>query len=115
MTIPTGPPPKTVIFKDLKKGTGAVLGRKADISTHYVAYDYETGEVRENLWQAPFDIHFGPGWQTRGWQKGMPGMRVGGIRKLIVPSELAYGNGAIVYVVKLLEVKGPSPSQGRRR
>jgi FKBP-type peptidyl-prolyl cis-trans isomerase len=67
------------------------------------------------VWHFPFDIHFGPGWQTRGWERGMPGMRVGGIRELIVPSRLAYKDGTIVYVVKLAGVEIARPAARRDR
>jgi peptidylprolyl isomerase len=105
VTIPSGPPPKKLIVKDLKLGTGPVLGRRGTISTRYVAYDYRTGKVREDHWKNEFGIYFGPGWETHGWERGMPGMRVGGLRELIVPSRLAYKDGTILYVVKLVGLK----------
>lgn len=77
------------------------------ITALYKAVAYSTEELYEERWDPrnPFEIDFGPGLEVEGWEKGMIGMRVGGRRELIVPSKMAYGTGALVYVVDLLRVK----------
>jgi hypothetical protein len=107
--VPPGPPPRNLVIKDLKKGTGAAIPPNASIgiTTHYISVSYKTGKPYEVRWSRtdPFTIEFGPGLEIKGWEKGLPGMRVGGRRELIVPSRLAYGHGALLYVVDLLAVK----------
>jgi peptidylprolyl isomerase len=110
--VPSGPPPKKVVVKDLVQGKGAAIppisGKHlVEISTLYKAVSYKTGKPFEERWDPrnPFEIEFGPGLENKGWEKGMVGMRVGGRRELIVPSRMAYKKGAVVYVIDLLGVK----------
>jgi peptidylprolyl isomerase len=86
-----------------------VLPRKGEVQirTNFVAVSYRTGKPYEVRWSkgGSFNIGFGPGFEVKGWEKGLPGMRVGGRRELLVPSKLAYGEGAVLYVVDLLGVE----------
>jgi peptidylprolyl isomerase len=70
----------------------------------YKAVDYDTGEVFEERWENPWTFEFTPGELVSGLEKGLVGMKAGGSRELIVPSRLAYGDGALVYVVKVIKV-----------
>ena len=49
----------------------------------------------------------GSGEVRDGWETGLKGMRVGGRRELILPSMLAYGTGALIYIVELLAIEKP--------
>lgn len=104
--VPSGPPPKDVIIKDLVKGTGLALEGVRLFEVNYVSYDYRTGKKLESTWDLgePYLFSFGREEIREGWERGLKGMRVGGRRELIVPSELAYGNGAAVYVLDLLSI-----------
>jgi peptidylprolyl isomerase len=104
VSIPSGPPPKQLVVKDLKKGTGAVLRWGTELSARYIARDYKTGKVFDPHWADPFEWSYGPGQVVRAWVKGLRGMRVGGVRELIAPSRLSYKEGATVWVVELLSV-----------
>lgn len=104
VSVPPGPPPKQLVVKDLRKGTGAVLRAGKDLSARYIAVDYRTGKVLERVWQKPFEWSFGPGQVVQAWVEGLGGMRVGGLRELIAPSRLAYDKGAEIWVVELLSV-----------
>jgi FKBP-type peptidyl-prolyl cis-trans isomerase len=62
----------------------------------------------------PFEFVLGAGEVIQGWDQGVLGMKIGGKRKLIIPSELAYGdravsvipaNSTLVFEVELLEIK----------
>jgi peptidylprolyl isomerase len=104
VSVPPGPPPKHIVVKDLREGTGAVLKWGKELSVRYVAVDYKTGKVIENRWGDRFEWAYGPGSVVKAWVKGLRGMKVGGVRKLIAPSRLAYGEGAMIWVVELLSV-----------
>jgi len=107
--LPPGPPPSRLIVRDLQEGSGPAIPRKTNvrIRTNYVAVSYRTGRQYEVRWKPSggFNIGFGKGIEIKGWEKGLSGMRVGGRRELIVPSALAYGDGAAVYVIDLLAVE----------
>lgn len=107
--LPPGPPPTHLVVKDLRRGAGAAIpaGATLGIRTNYVALSYATGKPYEVRWSptGAFNIGFNPGGEIKGWEKGLPGMRVGGRRELRVPSRLAYGNGALFYVIDLLGIE----------
>ncbi|HKB50132.1 MAG TPA: FKBP-type peptidyl-prolyl cis-trans isomerase [Solirubrobacterales bacterium] len=103
--VPTGPPPKEMIVRDLKKGRGTLLKVGHSFTVNYVNLSYKTGKRLEDRWRGePFTWVFGPGKVVKSWVTGLKGMKVGGRRELIVPSSLANGNGALVYVIELLKV-----------
>lgn len=80
-----------------------MLGFGSELSARYVAVAYRTGKILENFWRrAPSEWNFGPGQVVPAWEKGLKGMRVGGVRKLIAPSRLAYKTGAEIWIVELL-------------
>ena len=64
--------------------------------------------------RAPFVFTVGAGQVIRGWDQGVPGMRIGGQRRLVIPAELAYGsrgsgpippNATLVFEIELLSVQ----------
>ena len=105
--IPKGPPPDELVVRDIQEGEGALVKDGDKISVAYVAVFYKDGKEIESSWtgKAPEEFKMDDGVLIEGWERGIEGMRVGGRRELIVPSELAYKNGALVYVVDLLEIK----------
>lgn len=118
VTVPKGPPPKKLVVEDLKQGSGATAKAGDQVSVEYIGVLYDDGEIFEANWgkeAEPLGFELGAGEVIKGWDKGVQGMRVGGERKLIIPSELAYGEQAIypsipanadlVFLVKLLAVK----------
>jgi len=107
LTVPPGPPPKNLVVKQLKKGFGAAAHWGERIGVQYVGVSYKTGEPFEVRWQQPqpFFFNFGSGEVRKGWEIGLKGMKVGGRRELILPSRLAYGTGALLYVVELLAIE----------
>ncbi|MGN6257871.1 MAG: FKBP-type peptidyl-prolyl cis-trans isomerase [Solirubrobacterales bacterium] len=106
LLIPKGTAPGKVVIRDLKLGEGRVIAPNDRFSTNYVSFGYTNGIVFEDRWHKQPGFRF---WNIEGvvdgWVPGLKGMRVGGIRELIVPAELAYGNGALVYLVKLQQVE----------
>jgi peptidylprolyl isomerase len=116
VVVPPGPPPKKLRVRDLIPGRGPEA-RSGDIVTmNYVSRHY-TGKPFSNSWDDghPFRIHLGAGTfkSIPGWEKGLPGMRVGGRREIIVPPDLIYQGGApadskpsetLVYVIDLIGI-----------
>jgi peptidylprolyl isomerase len=113
VTVPSGPAPKKLVIKDLIKGTGAAAKPGATVTVQYVGVLYKNGKQFDASWDD------GSGKPTSlplsnvipGWQQGIPGMRIGGRRELIVPAGLAYGakgsppkippNAPLVFVIDL--------------
>jgi len=111
VSLPPGPPPTKLVVKDLREGTGAAAKPSDAVIVNEVGLSYKTGEVFESTWSgpAPRPSRFPLEEVIQGWEEGLPGMKVGGQRELIVPSKLAYGQGAVLYVIDLLGVE-PSKS-----
>jgi peptidylprolyl isomerase len=105
--IPPGPPPKNLIVRELKKGSGKEAVAGDELSVRYVAVDYKTKKVFQDLWNAepPYGFVLGQGEVRKGWEIGLKGIKVGGRRELLLPSRLAYGEGALAYVVELIGIE----------
>ncbi len=96
-------------------GDEATSGKK--VTVHYVGCSFSSGEEFDASWNRgePFAFKLGKGQVIPGWDAGVQGMKVGGRRKLTVPSAMAYGaRGAggvikphepLVFVVDLLSVE----------
>ncbi len=115
MTQPTDFIPAGVVKEDLVVGTGASAAAGQDIVVHYIGWlesgqQFDSSRARRD----PLDFALGAGDVIKGWDQGVPGMKVGGMRKLTIPPELAYGdkgcggvippNATLVFDVELLEV-----------
>jgi peptidylprolyl isomerase len=102
------PPPKKVIVRDIRVGDGPVARKGDRVAVYYLGVNYKTGEEMFWRWapQQPFEFELGL--STDAWNDTVEGMRVGGRREYIVPSHLAFGTGALNYVVDLLAVKPAS-------
>ena len=110
-------PRKTVAeleASDSEIGTGEEVRLGATITAHY------TGALAKNgiIFQSSFDfgkpVTFGLDQVIAGWTQGVPGMKVGGTRRLIIPSDMAYGsvraskdippNSDLVFDIDLIEI-----------
>lgn len=106
-------------YDDLTIGTGteAVAGKR--VSVHYTGWLYEDGKAGKKFDSSkdrgqPFQFALGAGQVIRGWDEGVQGMKVGGKRHLVIPSELGYGargaggaippNATLLFEVELLGV-----------
>ena len=100
--VPSGPPPKEVVVNDLDRGNGRVIQKGDWFLISYVAFDYVGRQATEDKRDAnSWNWTWGVGELSKGWEIGLRGLREGGIRELFVPSKLAYGTGARVYILKL--------------
>jgi peptidylprolyl isomerase len=88
---PTGPAPSDLEIEDIVVGEGAEAKSGGTVTVHYLGVDYDSGEEFDSSWSRGQSITFPLGNLIEGWRRGIPGMKVGGRRKLTVPPELAYG------------------------
>lgn len=114
VTPPKGSPPSKLVVDDLIKGTGPEAKKGDTVTVNYVGVLYRGGKEFDASWKRsePFSFTLGEGKVIPGWDQGVPGMRVGGRRELVIPAELAYGpqgspptippNAPLVFVVDLL-------------
>jgi peptidylprolyl isomerase len=96
VVIPSGPPPKTLEIKDLIKGTGPAATASSTVTVQYVGVLYKGGKQFDASWNdgSGQPVQLPLTGVIKGWQQGIPGMRVGGRRELIIPASLAYGSAA---------------------
>jgi len=88
---PEGPAPTELVVEDITVGDGPEATPGATVNVHYLGVEYETGEEFDASWNRGQSINFPLRSLIAGWQQGIPGMKVGGRRRLVVPPELAYG------------------------
>jgi peptidylprolyl isomerase len=114
--VPKGAPPKSLVVKEIEKGSGEEAKSGDEVTVQYVGVDYKNGKEFDSSWSRsePFTFTLGAGQVIPGWEKGVEGMKVGGRRELIIPPDMAYGkagsppaigpNETLVFVIDLLEV-----------
>jgi peptidylprolyl isomerase len=108
-----GPAPTTLVIEDLTVGEGALAAPGDTVLVHYVGVDFASGEQFDASWDRGEPISFPLRGLIQGWQDGIPGMRVGGRRQLVIPPALAYGESGghrlagktLVFVIDLLDVR----------
>jgi len=105
----------TFQIKDIKVGTGNEVTSGDYVTIHYVG-KLENGKKFDSSYDRgePFETRIGVGEVIQGWDMGVVGMKVGGKRKLTIPSQLAYGdseigvipsNSTLIFEVELLGIK----------
>lgn len=108
-----GPAPDELVVSDLVVGTGQEAIPGATVDVHYLGVEFETGEQFDASWDRGESINFPLSGLIAGWQEGIPGMKVGGRRQLVIPPALAYGESGghrlsgktLVFIIDLLGVK----------
>jgi peptidylprolyl isomerase len=97
-----GPKPRGLVVHDLRQGSGAVMKVGDTMLINWAETSYGEGlEAAPNVRQLEFTF----GKFIEGWEDGLPGMKVGGRRELIVPPRLGDTGVTTVYVVDLLGIK----------
>ncbi len=110
--FPEGPAPAELEIVDLVEGDGAEALPTSKVNVHYLGVEYDSGEEFDSSWGRGESIDFPLRSLIQGWQVGIPGMKVGGRRKLVVPPAQAYGNAGghplsgktLIFVIDLLGV-----------
>jgi peptidylprolyl isomerase len=112
ITKPSGDPPTKLVTKDIVPGKGPAAKAGDKLSMHYLGALFD-GKQFEASWDSgqPFEFTLGQGNVIAGWDQGIVGMKAGGRRLLVIPSELAYGetgsspnippNSPLIFVVDL--------------
>lgn len=97
-----GPAPTELQITDEVVGDGPEAVAGNTVSCDYVGVAYSTGEEFDASWNRgqPLDFRLGAGQVISGWDQGIQGMKVGGRRKIVIPSHLAYGERGAGGVIK---------------
>ena len=87
-------------YWDIKVGTGAVANDGDHVKVHYTGW-FTDGKKFDSSVDAnqPYSFTLGKGEVIKGWDEGIAGMKVGGKRQLLIPAELAYGEGGYKKIV----------------
>ena len=108
-----------LIIDELVVGAGAAAAAGQKVSVHYTGWLFFGGEKGKKFDSSkdrgdPFEFPLGAGHVIKGWDEGVQGMKVGGKRKLTIPSALGYGargaggvippNATLVFEVELLSI-----------
>ena len=108
-----GPTPIELVITDLIVGDGAEAVAGGRVEVHYVGVEFESGEQFDASWDRGESITFPLNGLIAGWQEGIPGMKVGGRRQLVIPPALAYGAAGsghrlagqtLVFIIDLINV-----------
>jgi peptidylprolyl isomerase len=111
---PSGPVTQLQIL-DLVEGTGATVEPNATITAHYTGALVADGTIFQSSLDFGQPVTFGLNQVISGWTQGVPGMKIGGKRRLIIPSAMAYGsqraaanippNSDLVFDIELIAIK----------
>lgn len=121
-TAPTQAPVKDaekLLIEDIKVGTGSAVKKEDVVTVNYKGTLLDGTKFDSSYDRnVPFVTKIGVGAVIQGWDEGMIGMKVGGKRKLTIPSKLGYGetgagrlippHAGLIFEVELLEIK-PQP------
>jgi FKBP-type peptidyl-prolyl cis-trans isomerase FkpA len=119
---PASPSPKVAFSQtDLRVGTGAEAVTGSVLTVNYTGWLYDASKADfkglqfdSSAGSAPFVFTLGSGQVIKGWDQGVPGMKVGGMRRLVIPPSLAYGeirsggippNSTLVFDIELVSIQ----------
>ena len=105
---------------DIRLGTGSEAAATNTLTVNYTLWLYDATatankgtQIETSIGGTPLTFVLGSGAVIKGWDQGLPGMRVGGIRRLVIPPSLAYGqsrkgiipeNATLLFDIELLDV-----------
>ena len=121
-TGPSSTQPYSVV--DLTPGTGTAAAANLNLTVDYTGWLYDPSKVDSKglvfdttIGKTPFTFTLGVGQVIAGWDQGLVGMKVGGVRRLVIPPSLGYGNqpapggkipagSTLVFEIELLGIEG---------
>ncbi len=113
---PLPPGPDTLQKDDEVVGTGQEAKTGDKVKVHYTGTLMNGKQFDSSVGKDPFEFELGKGSVIKGWDEGVPGMKVGGKRKLTIPWQMAYGEAgsgdkippkaALKFDIELLEIVG---------
>jgi FKBP-type peptidyl-prolyl cis-trans isomerase len=107
-------------IEDIEVGTGDEARKGKTVTVHYTGWLYSQPDeargkkVDSSHGGKPFTFRLGAGEAIKGWDEGVPGMKAGGVRELIIPPKAGYGNRRsgpvpanswLIFEIELIEVK----------
>jgi peptidylprolyl isomerase len=112
ISTPNGAPPTELVIEDVIVGTGREASLDSTVTVHYTLMAWSNGQVLESSWgQGPATFPLSN--LIPGWQEGIPGMKEGGRRLLVIPPDKGYGpagqgsvgpNETLVFAIDLLAI-----------
>ena len=112
---PRTEPVKELEIIDMEVGSGEEVPAGSKITAHYTGALVKNGVIFQSSLDFGDPVTFGLNQVIQGWTVGVPGMKVGGTRRLIIPAEMAYGasspaknipaNSDLVFDIDLVAIK----------
>ena len=118
VTVPTGCKPQDgLLVEDVEVGTGPEVKQGSTATVHYVLNTFSDQKFRESSWDSgkPFPVaNVGQASVIQGWNEGLVGLKEGGRRLLVVPSDKGYPDGqgdilageTLIFVIDAVKVEG---------
>lgn len=122
-STPTSPTSVAFSQTDLRAGAGTEAATGKVLTVNYTGWLYDASKPDQkglifdtSVGRPPFSFTLGAGQTIPGWDQGLVGLRVGGLRRLVIPSSLAYGGtrtfaippyATLLFEVELLDVQDP--------
>ena len=114
-TVALSPKPDGLQTGDITAGSGAAAASGKTVAVEYTGWlqDGTVFDSSRKTGRTPFSFQLGAGMVIPGWDEGVPGMKVGGVRRLVIPPALAYGpqgqgpipaNATLTFDIELLAV-----------
>lgn len=114
ISAPVGSPPSTLQQSDIFVGSGKEAIETSIVEVHYTLMAWSSGVLVESSWDSGQTYTSALSGLIAGWQQGIPGMKEGGRRLLVIPPDLGYGaqgagasigpNETLIFVVDLVTV-----------
>ncbi|MGI9197175.1 MAG: FKBP-type peptidyl-prolyl cis-trans isomerase [Candidatus Nanopelagicales bacterium] len=106
-------PATALVTEDVVEGSGAAVAAGATVTVDYCGVGLDSGAIFDSSWARGQAATFPLSGVIKGWQEGIPGMKPGGRRVLVIPGDLAYGpqpppgsgigpNETLVFVVDMI-------------